>query len=117
MTDWILILELFQFIWRRLEEPTYLTFNYRRISLDKRYHVVMADLNEFKMDLKIENVTLSDEGEYICLYRSAKLVHEKHVYLKVLGKLPISAKSNASTPFSAFFHKSRWIVEHQSGSS
>ncbi|EUB64354.1 Limbic system-associated membrane protein [Echinococcus granulosus] len=73
-----------KFIWRRLEEPTYLTFNHRRISQDKRYHVVMADFNEFKMDLRIERVMRSDEGEYICLYRGEKLVHEKHVYLKVL---------------------------------
>lgn len=46
----------------------------------------MADFNEFKMDLRIERVTPSDEGEYICLYRDGKLVHEKHVYLKVLSK-------------------------------
>ncbi|KAM7538007.1 hypothetical protein Aperf_G00000071644 [Anoplocephala perfoliata] len=86
-----------KFIWRRLEQPTYLTFNYRRISLDKRYRVVMADLNEFKMDLNIENVTPSDEGEYICLYTNTKLVHEKRVYLKVLVPSSICPNGSSNT--------------------
>ncbi|KAL5110906.1 Hemicentin-1 [Taenia crassiceps] len=86
-----------KFIWRRLEEPTYLTFNYRRISQDKRYHVVMADFNEFKMDLRIEQVTPNDEGEYICLYRGEKLVHEKHVYLKVLIPSFINPNGSSNT--------------------
>ncbi len=46
----------------------------------------MADFNEFKMDLKIDNVKPSDEGEYVCLYRGAKMVHEKHIFLRVLSK-------------------------------
>ncbi|VDM22757.1 unnamed protein product [Hydatigera taeniaeformis] len=58
----------------------------------------MADFDEFKMDLKIERVTPSDEGEYICLYRGEKLVHEKHVYLKVLAVLK-GHTLNAVPPF------------------
>uniref|UniRef100_A0A5K3EQN8 Ig-like domain-containing protein n=1 Tax=Mesocestoides corti TaxID=53468 RepID=A0A5K3EQN8_MESCO len=86
-----------KFIWRRLEEPTYLTFNYRRISQDLRYNVVMADFNEFKMDLKIEMVKPSDEGEYICLYRGGRFVHEKHVYLKILIPPSINPMGSSST--------------------
>ncbi|KAL5962411.1 Limbic system-associated membrane protein [Taenia solium] len=86
-----------EFIWRRLEEPAYLTFNYRRISQDQRYHVVMADFNEFKMDLRIEQVMPSDEGGYICLYRGEKFVHEKHVYLKVLIPPFINPNGSSNT--------------------
>lgn len=92
----LIIVFHFQFIWRRggteeSEEPKYLIFNHRRIIQDERYYVVMADLNEFKMDLKIDSVKQEDEGKYICMYRrdKEKTIHERHIYLKMLGKHPV----------------------------
>ncbi len=55
----------------------------------------MADFNEFKMDLKIDDVKPSDEGEYVCLYRGAKMVHEKHIFLRVLSKFSFYGTSRS----------------------
>ncbi|VDN98032.1 unnamed protein product [Rodentolepis nana] len=92
------------FIWRRggseeSEERKYLIFNHRRIIQDERYYVVMADLNEFKMDLKIDNVKSEDEGEYICMYRrdKEKMIHEKHIYLKMLVPSFINPNGSSNT--------------------
>ncbi|KAM3172778.1 hypothetical protein ACTXT7_013842, partial [Hymenolepis weldensis] len=93
-----------KFIWRRggteeSEEPKYLIFNHRRIIQDERYYVVMADLNEFKMDLKIESVKQEDEGKYICMYRrdKEKTIHERHIYLKMLVPSFINPNGSSNT--------------------
>ncbi|VDL38041.1 unnamed protein product [Hymenolepis diminuta] len=93
-----------EFIWRRggteeSEGPKYLIFNHRRIIQDERYYVVMADLNEFKMDLKIDSVKQEDEGKYICMYRrdKEKTIHERHIYLKMLVPSFINPNGSSNT--------------------
>ncbi|KAL7064091.1 hypothetical protein AAHC03_04933 [Spirometra sp. Aus1] len=84
-----------KFIWRRAEDPTYLTFNHQRIIQDSRYQIPTAEFGEFKMDLEIKFVNAEDEGEYICLYRGANFVHSNHVYLRVL--IPATINENGSS--------------------
>lgn len=76
-----------QLLWKRTKTNEYLIYNNRRLHSDTRYILDMSSFDQTILDLRIDRVQRTDEGEYVCLYSNGHTVYKQRVYLNVLGKL------------------------------
>ncbi|CAH8459187.1 unnamed protein product [Schistosoma turkestanicum] len=84
-------------LWKRTKTNEYLIHNNRRLHPDTRYILDMSSFDQTILDLRIDRVQRTDEGEYVCLYSNGETVYKQRVYLNVLVPPVISENSSSST--------------------
>ncbi|CAH8828559.1 unnamed protein product [Trichobilharzia szidati] len=84
-------------LWKRTKTNDYLIHNNRRLHPDTRYILDMSSFDQTILDLRIDRVQRTDEGEYVCLYSNGQTVYKQRVYLNVLVPPVISENSSSST--------------------
>ncbi|CAH8487313.1 unnamed protein product [Schistosoma bovis] len=97
-------------LWKRTKTNEYLIYNNRRLHSDTRYILDMSSFDQTILDLRIDRVQRTDEGEYVCLYSNGHTVYKQRVYLNVLVPPVISENSSSSTRVTA--HEGEAIVLH-----
>ncbi|CAH8486108.1 unnamed protein product [Schistosoma margrebowiei] len=97
-------------LWKRTKTNEYLIYNNRRLHSDTRYILDMSSFDQTILDLRIDRVQRTDEGEYVCLYSNGQTVYKKRVYLNVLVPPVISENSSSSTRVTA--HEGEAIILH-----
>ncbi|CAH8464682.1 unnamed protein product [Heterobilharzia americana] len=84
-------------LWKRTKTNDYLIHNNRRLHPDTRYILDMSSFDQTILDLRIDRVQRTDEGEYVCLYSNGQTVYKQRVYLSILVPPVISENSSSST--------------------
>nr|CAH8825677.1 unnamed protein product [Trichobilharzia regenti] len=84
-------------LWKRTKTNDYLIHNNRRLHPDTRYILDMSSFDQTILDLRIDRVQRTDEGEYVCLYSNGQTVYKQRVYLNILVPPVISENSSSST--------------------
>ncbi|KAH8850003.1 Protein sax-3 [Schistosoma japonicum] len=84
-------------LWKKTKTNEYLIHNNRRLHPDTRYILDMSSFDQTVLDLRIDRVQRTDEGEYVCLYSNGQTVYKQRVYLNVLVPPVISENSSSST--------------------
>ncbi|CAH8479461.1 unnamed protein product [Schistosoma intercalatum] len=97
-------------LWKRTKTNEYLIYNNRRLHSDTRYILDMSSFDQTILDLRIDRVQRTDEGEYVCLYSNGHTVYKQRVYLNVLVPPVISENSSSSTRVTA--HEGEAIILH-----
>ncbi|CAI2725396.1 unnamed protein product [Schistosoma spindalis] len=97
-------------LWKRTKTNEYLIYNNRRLHSDTRYILDMSSFDQTILDLRIDHVQRTDEGEYACLYSNGQTVYKQRVYLNVLVPPVISENSSSSTRVTA--HEGERIILH-----
>uniref|UniRef100_A0A3Q0KP02 Septate junction protein n=1 Tax=Schistosoma mansoni TaxID=6183 RepID=A0A3Q0KP02_SCHMA len=95
-------------LWKRTKTNEYLIHNNRRLHPDTRYILDMSSFDQTILDLRIDHVQRTDEGEYVCLYSNGQTVYKQRVYLNVL--VPPVISENSSSPTRVIAHEGEAVI-------